>query len=297
MIDPIVYWIGVLLAVLGGASHYLGLILEKYVINRLPREAKLMKSLIKEPLWLLALSIRFGLGSIFFVFAQIIIGPAITPGLMASGLIILAFGSIRILGEQLNVKETISIIVIILGVSLIGLSGFSIEITEENLLDAWFLIRMFISTSVLILISIIFYFISQKFLTLKAILLALTSGIMLSLNNFWISPLLWSFVNLFNIPFNFGVLILCVISLGFLFAANVLAIITMSHAFKVGKASYLAPIQNIPVQLTPSILYFLVFLMMPPNVFSIILLAFGILLIIVSSFILGKRQAELENIA
>ena len=297
MIDPIVYWIGVLLAVLGGASHYLGLILEKYVINRLPREAKLMKSLIKEPLWLLALSIRFGLGSIFFVFAQIIIGPAITPGLMASGLIILAFGSIRILGEQLNVKETISIIVIILGVSLIGLSGFSIEITEENLLDAWFLIRMFISTSVLILISIIFYFISQKFLTLKAILLALTSGIMLSLNNFWISPLLWSFVNLFNIPFNFGVLILCVISLGFLFAANVLAIITMSHAFKVGKASYLAPIQNIPVQLTPSILYFLVFLMMPPNAFSIILLALGILLIIVSSFILGKRQAELENIA
>ena len=295
--DPIVYWIGVLLAVLGGASHYLGLILEKYVINRLPREAKLMKSLIKEPLWLLALSIRFGLGSIFFVFAQIIIGPAITPGLMASGLIILAFGSIRILGEQLNVKETISIIVIILGVSLIGLSGFSIEITEENLLDAWFLIRMFISTSVLILISIIFYFISQKFLTLKAILLALTSGIMLSLNNFWISPLLWSFVNLFNIPFNFGVLILCVISLGFLFAANVLAIITMSHAFKVGKASYLAPIQNIPVQLTPSILYFLVFLMMPPNAFSIILLALGILLIIVSSFILGKRQAELENIA
>jgi hypothetical protein len=294
--DPIVYWIGVLLAVLGGASHYLGLILEKYVINRLPKEAKLMKSLIKEPLWLVALSIRFGLGSIFFVFAQIIIGPAITPGLMASGLIILAFGSIWILGEQLNVKEIISIIVIILGVLLIGLSGFSIEITEENLLDVWFLIRMFISTSVLILVSFIFYFISQKFSTLKALLLALTSGIMLSLNNFWIAPLLWSFVNLFNIPFNFGALILCVISLGFLFAANVLAVITMSRAFKVGKASYLAPIQNIPVQLTPSILYFLVFLMMPPNAFSIVLLTAGILLIIVSSFILGKRQAELENI-
>ena len=294
--DPIVYWIGVLLAVLGGASHYLGLILEKYVINRLPREAKLMKSLIREPLWLLALSIRFGLGSIFFIFAQIIIGPAITPGLMASGLIILAFGSIRILGEQLNMKETISIIVIILGVALIGLSGFSIEITEENLLDAWFLVRMFISTSMLILVSVIFHFISQKFSSLKAILLALTSGLMLSLNNFWISPLLWSFVKIFNTTFNFGVLLLCIISLGFLFAANVLAVITMSRAFKVGKASYLAPIQNIPVQLMPSILYFLVFLLIPPNTVSILLLAVGILLIIVSSFILGKRQAELEDI-
>jgi hypothetical protein len=155
---------------------------------------------------------------------------------------------------------------------------------------------MFISTSMLILVSVIFHFISQKFSSLKAILLALTSGLMLSLNNFWISPLLWSFVKIFNTTFNFGVLLLCIISLGFLFAANVLAVITMSRAFKVGKASYLAPIQNIPVQLMPSILYFLVFLLIPPNTVSILLLAVGILLIIVSSFILGKRQAELEDI-
>ena len=294
--EPNIYWIGVFLAILGGCSHYLGLILEKYVINKMPVELKLMKTLIKEPLWLFAIFIRFGIGSLLFIFAQIIIGPAITPGLMASGLIILAIGSIKILGEKLNYMEIAAIIVMIIAVTFIGLSGLSIEIGEENLLDSTFLVRMFISTGILALIAIIFQIIQGKIPQFKVMLLALISGLMLSLNNFWITPFIWSLGKMFEGYFYLEAFLLFLISCVILITANIYSVIKMSQAFRSGKASFLAPIQNVPVQLTPSILYFFVFMMIISTITSIIFFILGVALIISSSFILGKRQAQIENI-
>ncbi|MBY9003449.1 MAG: hypothetical protein KGD73_05720 [Candidatus Lokiarchaeota archaeon] len=292
-----IYSIGVLLAILGGFSHYLGLILEKYVINKMPDEAKLMKTLVKDPLWLFAIFVRFGIGSILFIFAQIIIGPAITPGLMASGLIILAIGSIKILGEKLNNMEIAAIFVMIIAVMFIGLSGLSIEISEENLLDPSFLVRMFISTGFLVLIAIFFQVIQGKNQRLRVILLALISGLMLSLNNFWITPFIWSLGNMFGGYFSIESFLLFLVSAVLLITANIFSVIKMSQSFRSGKASFLAPIQNVPVQLTPSILYFFVFMMITSSWASIIFFILGVALIISSSFILGKRQAQIEQIS
>jgi hypothetical protein len=297
LMDPIIYWLGVFFAILGGFSHYLGLITEKHVINKMPVELKLMKTLIKEPLWLFAIFIRFGIGSLLFIFAQMIIGPAITPGLMASGLIILAIGSIKILGEKLNYMEISAIIVMIIAVTFIGLSGLSIEIGEENLLDSAFLVRMFISTGFLATIAIIFQAIQKKFLHFKVILLALISGLMLSLNNFWIAPFIWALGHMFGNLFYIETFLLFLVSSVILITANIFGVIKMSQAFRSGKASFLAPIQNVPVQLTPSILYFFVFMMTISTAISIILFIFGVALIISSSFILGKRQTQIEQIS
>ncbi len=295
--EPSIYWIGVLLAILGGCSHYLGLILEKYVINKLPDEVKLMKTIITEPLWLFALFIRYGIGSILFIFAQIIIGPAITPGLMASGLIILAIGSIKILGEKLNYMEIVAIILMIIAVTFIGLSGFSIQISEENLLNPTFLVRLSISTGILALIAIVFQIIQRKIPHYKAILLALISGLMLSLNNFWITPFIWSLGNMFGGYYFIETFFLFIVSSVILIMANILGVIKMSQGFRSGRASFLATIQNIPVQLTPSILYFFVFMMITSRILSIIFFILGIALIISSSFILGKRQTQIEQIS
>ena len=295
--EPSIYWIGVLLAILGGCSHYLGLILEKYVINKMPDEVKLMKTIIKEPLWLFAIFIRFGTGSILFIFAQLIIGPAIIPGLMASGLIILAIGSNKILGEKLNCMEIVAIIVMIIAITFIGLSGLSIEIREENLLNPTFLVRMSISTGILVLISIVFQIIQGKIPHFKAILLALISGLMLSLNNFWITPFIWSLGNMFGGYFYIETFLLFIVSSVILIMANIFSVIKMSQGFRSGRASFLTTIQNIPVQLTPSILYFFVFMMIASRIISIIFFILGVALIISSSFILQKRQAQIEQIS
>ena len=294
--EPTIYWLGVFLAILGGCLNYLALILEKYVINKMPIELKLMKTLIKEPLWLLTIFIRFGIGPILFIFVQTLIGPAIIPGLMASGLIILAIGSIKILGEKLNYKEIAAIFVMIIAVTFIGLSGLSIELSEKNLLDPPFLFRMFISTGILVLIAIIFQIIQEKIPRVKEILLALISGLMLSLSNFWIIPFIGSLGNMFGGTFYIEIFLLFIISCIILITANIFGIIKMSQAFRSGKASFLVPIQNVPIQITPSILYFFVFMMIISRMMSVIFFVIGVTLIISSSFILGKRQTQIEQI-
>ena len=88
------YILGIIFAILAGCTTNIGLLFQKKVVNQVPDEAKLMKTLIKNKLWLLGIILEFGIGSIFFILTQSFLGPALVPGLMASGLIILALGSI-----------------------------------------------------------------------------------------------------------------------------------------------------------------------------------------------------------
>lgn len=101
---------------------------------------------------------------------------------------------------------------------------------------------------------------------------------------------------MFGIFFYFETFLLFIVSSVILITANIYGVIKMSQAFRSGKASFLAPIQNVPVQLTPSILYFFVFMMTISTIISIILFILGVALIISSSFILGRRQTEIEQI-
>lgn len=48
------------------------------------------------------LLLEYGVGSAAYMIAQNLIGPALVPGLMAAGLIVLAIGSVKIIGETLR---------------------------------------------------------------------------------------------------------------------------------------------------------------------------------------------------
>ncbi|MFX1493642.1 MAG: hypothetical protein ACFFBZ_05120 [Promethearchaeota archaeon] len=290
------YWLGVLLAVLSGLSHFSGMLIEKSIINKLPPDVKLMKSLIKTPLWLFALFIRFGLGSAFFMIAEIIIGPAIVPGLMACGLIVLAVGSVKIIGEKLTLLEIIAILMMIIAITMLGFSELSINLTEYNLLDSLFIIRMIVFTSVIASVGLLLQFMQSRNKKYKGILLAILSGFMFSLSNFWIGPLMGAITHVFSGEFSIGEFFLFIISSIMLVVVNVIAISKMAAALRYGDASKLVPIQNLPSQSTPSIVYFLVFLLPPPTVLSAIFFIVAIVLIITSSFILGKRQAQMDEI-
>lgn len=290
------YWLGVLLAILSGLSHFSGLLIEKMIINKLPPDVKLMKNLVRTPLWIFALFIRFGLGSAFFMIAEVIIGPAIVPGLMSCGLIVLAVGSVKIIGEKLTLLEIIAILIMIIAIALLGFSELSINLSEYNLLDSLFILRMTAFTSVVVLVALLLQFMQSRNKKYKGILLAILSGFMFSLSNFWIGPLMGVISHVFSGVFSLGELILFIISSIILVVVNIIAISKMAAALRHGDASKLVPIQNFPSQSTPSIVYFLVFLLPPPTVLSVIFFIIAIVLIITSSFILGKRQAQIEEI-
>ncbi len=290
------YWLGLILGICSGISHYTGLIIEKLVINRVPSDAKLMKSLVKTPLWLFALTLRFGVGTVFFMIAQSIIGPALVPGLMACGLIILALGSIKIIGEKLNFIEMVAIVLMILAITLLGFSQLSIEIFSFDLINFEFLIRISVFTISLFIIAFIFQIFQKKSERYRAILIALISGLYFSLSNFWISPLMGVITHVFSGNFNIGELVLFIISSVILVFTNLFAISKMARALSYGQASKLVPIQAVPIQITPSIVYFFVFQEIPISLYSILFYLIAISFILISSFVLGKRQAQIDEI-
>ncbi|MFX1573578.1 MAG: hypothetical protein ACFFB0_12580 [Promethearchaeota archaeon] len=290
------YWLGVSLALLAGSLTQFGTVLQKKVVNDLSEEPEFMRSLVKQPLWILGVIISFGISSIFYLSAQLFIGPALMPGLTAFGLIVLALGSAKIVGEKLKREEIIGIILMILGTFLISMSGLSIDITETNLLEIGFAIRTTIFTGIIILLSLLCQHLQKKYNKFKGILLAILSGFMFVLANFWVSQFMSVIANILGGIFNLAELIIFIISIVFLILSNMLGLVTIQHSFRVAKASSMIPIQNIPILIAPIFIYFLVFLLVPPNIFSIITLIMSIILIMISSFLLGKRSAQLGEI-
>jgi len=290
------YWLGVSLAISSGLSNHLGTVFQKKVINELPDEAKFFRSLVKKRLWLSGLILQYGLGAILYMMAQLFIGPALIPGFMASGLIVLAIGSIKIVGETLNKAEILGIFLMIIAFFLLGISELSIDIANTNLVEISFLIRIIIFTLVVILFSFICYILQRESKRFKGILLATLSGLLFVLSNFWVSPLIGVIAKIFSGAFDLGELFIFIISCIILILSNVLGVMTIQKSFTVGQASNLVPIQQVPTLLAPIVIYFLIFLLIPPSVFSIYYLIIGLTLIIISSFLLGKRSAQLEEI-
>jgi hypothetical protein len=290
------YLLGVTLAISSGLSNQFGTVLQKKVINELPDDSKFMRSLIRKRLWLIGFILQYGLGAFFYMMAQLYIGPALIPGFMASGLIVLAIGSIKIVGETLNKMEIIAIILMIISFFLLGISELSIEITSTNLTEILFLFRIALFTLIIILIILVLYLLQRKSERYKGILLAVISGLMFVLSNFWVSPLIGVIANIFTVSFNLGELILFIVSCIILILSNFLGVYTIQKSFTVGQASNLVPIQQVPTLLSPIAIYFLIFLLTPPSIFSTFYLIFGIILIIISSFLLGKRSAKIEEI-
>ena len=228
--------------------------------------------------------------------AQIYIGPALIPGLMAFGLIFLAIGSVKIVGETLKKEEITGIILMIFAIFLLGLSELSIDIANLDILAIDLVLNMTIFTIALFLGSGICEILQRKFEKLKGILLAISSGFQFSLTNFWIAPLMAVIAHVFGGTATFGELFLFITCAVILIVASIIGIMKIQQSFQVANASRMIPIQQVPIQVTPILVYFFVFILMPTSVFSIIYVISGVVLIIISSFLLAKRQAQLEAI-
>ena len=91
-------------------------------------------------------------------------------------------------------------------------------------------------------------------------------------------------------------LFLFIISTVILIGASILGIMKIQQSFKVANASRMIPIQQVPIHITPARAYFFVFMLMTTTFIPIIYVIVGVSLILLSSFLLAKRQAQLEAI-
>ncbi|MBN1834663.1 MAG: hypothetical protein JW820_02370 [Spirochaetales bacterium] len=297
------YSAGIVLGITAGIAHNVGLLLQKRAVNQLklrPRRGGFFGRLLARPLWWSGLLVQTFVGAVCLLLAQLFVGPALLPGLMASGLIVLALGSHLIVHERLKGSEILGVFLMVAAVSLLGFSRLSIEIRDRDLLERGFLLRSGLFTAaVLVVVGVLE--IAQHALSrreahrYRGLLLALSSGGLLSLSNFWTSPFMGLVVHLAHrelVPESWTML--AVLS-ALLLAVNLLGIARMQMAFRVSRACQAVPFQQIPLQLAPPVVYLAVFELSPPSAFALPFLAAGIALIITCSFLLagGKTPVEL----
>ncbi len=289
------YLTGVACGIIGGLLNQGGQLLQKKVVNDIRHDDPgrgFIRRLLRSPLWVVGLVVGLGGGTVGYMFAQSLIGPALSPGLMASGLILLSIGSVRLNHEELNRSERAGIVLMILGILCLGLSEMSINATQvrTTLADRSAQIRIILFTACLFLSCLFSRTLSFRSNSHRGLLIALGNGFLACLSDFWINPLL--------------ALILLVLAghstpvqnLFFLMAALILAftasVITWQNqiAFKYAQASNIIPVAQVPIQISPILVYFVIFALAPPHFTSVLYIFAGTILTIIAGFLLGQRS-------
>jgi hypothetical protein len=289
------YGVGIILAVASGIVHNVGVLLQKKVVNQVaPDRQRFFATLVRNPLWLAGFVIQMGLGSALFLLAQVRLGPALIPGLMATGLAVLVLGSIWILKERLGAAEITGILLLILAVTVLGLSRLTIDVGRFDVLARSFILRSALFSAAVITLILIFEILARSTIRYRGSALAISSGLFYVLSNFWVGPFMGAVLRIFK-----GVLAPPVIALfaagsAILVLTNMYGIAKLQLAFRVTNASLAIPIQQIPIQSAPALIYLLVFRLVPPSTVSMPMFCAAIVLIIGSTFLLARRQGMME---
>jgi hypothetical protein len=291
------YGVGIVLAVASGIAHNIGVLLQKKVINQIaPDRQRFFARLVRNPLWLAGFVIHMGLGSALFLLAQVRLGPALIPGLMAAGLVVLVLGSIWILKEKLGVAEVSGILLLIVAITLLGLSRLTIDVGRFNVLGRSFLLRSALFSVVITGLILVLEILAKRMTRYHGSALAISSGLFYVLSNFWVGPFLGAVLRIFKGIFTLPVIALFVTGSAILVLTNMYGIVKLQLAFKVTNASLAIPIQQIPIQSAPALVYLVVFRLSPPSAVSVLMFCLAILLIIGSTFVLARRQGMIEAV-
>ena len=291
------YLAGVALGVLGGVLTQFGQLLEKKAVNQFRKDSQkngFFRRLVRSRIWLSGVFFGLGGGTVAYMLAQSLIGPALTPGLMASGLVVLAVGSVRMNQESLNASEIVGIILMILGILALGLSGLVINSTQVRtmLASQSALQRITFFTTSFFTMSIITRVLASRIKDRRGMLIALANGFLSCLSDFWINPLL---ALIAIVLYGHGSLAQVII---FIIASVILvmvaSIVTWQNqlAFKVAQASNVVPVAQVPIQIAPILVYFFIFALTPPNSISVVYILSGTVLTIVAGFLLGRRRED-----
>jgi hypothetical protein len=252
---------------------------------------------LRRPLWVLGLVLEIGVGTVFFLLAQAYAGPALVPGLMASGLVVLALGSAWFLREPLTYGDLLGIVTLIAAAVLLGLSHLSIDLAVFDILEAGFLRRAALFSVVVLALFLILLLLGRRkqrghrnSARWRGLNHALRSGLLFVLSNFWVGPVTGTVLRLFRGRFSLPLAAMFAFTSAALVLTNLFGIAELQRAFRVSRASVAVPVQMLPTQVAPALVYLVVFRLQPPSGGALLLFALGAVLVVASSFLLGGRQ-------
>ena len=288
---------GVLCAVMSGVMNAFGALLEKRAVDHTPvekRSDQFMRHLLRNPRWLLGFFLSVGPGTFFVLTAQSLLGPALVPGFTATGLILLAIGSVVLNGERLNLADALGIVLMVGGVSLLGYSNLSVTSREVGQVGSALLVRLLLFSAALALCWLFTHLLARRAQDQpRGLLLAVSGGYPYALSNAWILPLILTIGSVFAGQADLLQGIVFALACVMLVSTNLVGVRLIQEAYKFAPASKVQPILQIPVQTAPILLYFAVYRRPGPQV-AAYLIPLGVGLIIASGFLLGNRVAVLQ---
>jgi drug/metabolite transporter (DMT)-like permease len=289
--------LGMVLAAMAGVANAFAAILQKRAVDKTPserREHGFMRHLLRNPLWRLGLGMSFILGTTFILLAQNLIGPALVPGLGASGLIVLAIGSVKLNGEHLRPSEVLGIVLMAFGVFALGYSNLGIPGREVDLQQRPLVARLGAFTGGLMLCWLLSFLLARRTVgEPRGLSMAVSSGFAYALSNLWTQPLIVTIGLVFSRAAEIVELLVFVAACAILVTTNVVGLGQVQEAYKFANASKVMPLQQVPVQIASILIYFVVFLRSSSGA-AVALISLGVAMIVASGFLLAKRTADLR---
>jgi hypothetical protein len=288
-----VYAWGIVFALLAGFASQAGHICQKLVVNQESSGKQgFFARLLRRPLWVSGMILELGVSTVFFLLAQVYLGPALIPGLMATGLIVLAVGSARIVREPLGFGDGLGIVLLITAAALLGASRLAIDLVEFDIFDYGFLKRSGIFSAAVTGLFFAFRLLPRGAGAGSGALHALGSGLLYVLSNFWVGPFTGAVLRLFRGELGPGVWAMFAFGSAVLVLTNLFGIAELQRAFRVSRAAVAAPLQTVPMLVAPGLVYLLVFRLAPPARSSLWLFGLGTALVVASSLLIRSPAAR-----
>jgi len=294
------YALGVAAALGAGAAYNAGQIAQKIAVNRLPTQggparglrSSLFMRLLRSPVWLAGFAVVVIIGTPLNVVAALWLGPAVLPGLMSLGLVVLAVGAVRLAGEKLGAGDVVGIALVIAGIVLIGLSRLRVDVASASLHEPALLGRLGIFTLCAASLAAVLLAAAARTSGARGPLRAVAAGLFYSGGNLWLAVdmnVLDHWLAGAPIREGFG---LGGAALGVILASSLLGVLITQHAFRVGNASRIVPIQMVPQQIVPILAFLMVFRDPVSSAWGLPLAAGGAALILAGAGLLAGRQVK-----
>jgi drug/metabolite transporter (DMT)-like permease len=242
--------------------------------------------------WLLGFAVVVFVGTPLNLVAALWLGPAILPGLMSLGLVVLAVGAVTVAGEQLGAADVAGIALVIVGIVLIGLSRLRVDIGAEGLHAPDLVARLAVFTLCITVLAGVLLVAAARTRSGRGSLRAVAAGLFYSNGNLWLAVDMNALDHwLAGGPIREG-LGLAAGALVIILAGSLLGVIVTQHAYRVGNASRLVPIQMVPQQIVPLLGFLLVFRSPVPSAWTLPVAAAGTALILGGAGLLARRQVR-----
>jgi hypothetical protein len=298
------YALGIAAAVVAGIAFNVGILIQKAAVDRAPKDRPLMRSLLKSRVWIAGFILQFILGTPLYTLSVGLIGPAIVPGLMSVGLVVLAIGAVRFQKERVKAKEIAGIIFVVLAVTMFGLTRLSIDVLAISMKEAGLLTRAGVFSGALIAIAVGCAYVARRMVAepgepaptrseSTAALHAIRAGIWYNLGNLGLGFITAGLARFGSGVFDPVEIVVFLVAVALAIVGNLYGITAIQHALAHGRAAVAIPLQNVVSQLLPVAVFFLVYRPYVPAVESFAFLgAAGALLMTGVVLLVGRLGAR-----